>query len=168
MSSASWLALGALAIVVVATIVRSASRRAEAQLSGVRQEMQNSLAAHSHAVAAQISQQISHLTQAVTQQLGQVRQELQNGVASTGQLASQGQREAAEPLKAATALVAQMRQRRQNTAEGQQASQDLSKAAQTLQSVLGGAKTRGALGEVTLDRMLGDALPQSAYAVQYR
>lgn len=31
-----------------------------------------------------------------------------------------------------------------------------------------GAKTRGTLGEVTLERLLGDALPQNAYATQYR
>jgi DNA recombination protein RmuC len=49
-----------------------------------------------------------------------------------------------------------------------QTSQDLSKAAQTLQAVLGGAKTRGTLGEVTLDRLLADALPQSAYSTQFR
>ena len=165
MSSASWLAIGALEIVVVAVIVRSASRRAEAQLSGVRQEMQNSLAAHSQAVAAQISQQISHLTQAVTQQLGQVRQELQNGVASTGQLASQAQREVAQQLQSSTDVLLQMSQR---IGEVHQTSQDLSKAAQTLQSVLGGAKTRGTLGEVALDRLLADALPQAAYSTQHR
>jgi DNA recombination protein RmuC len=34
--------------------------------------------------------------------------------------------------------------------------------------VLGGAKTRGALGEVALERMLEDALPRSAYEAQYR
>ena len=37
-----------------------------------------------------------------------------------------------------------------------------------MQSVLGGAKTRGTLGEVTLERLLGDALPQGAYSTQYR
>jgi DNA recombination protein RmuC len=165
MSSAFWLAIGVLAILVVASLVWSASRRSEAQLSGVRQEMQNSLAAQSQAVTAQISQQISHLTQAVTQQLGQVRLELQNGVASTGHLASQAQREVAQQLQSSTDVLLQMSQR---IGEVHQTSQDLSRAAQTLQSVLGGAKTRGTLGEVALDRLLGDALPQGAYSTQYR
>ena len=49
-----------------------------------------------------------------------------------------------------------------------QTSQDLSKSAQTLQSVLGGAKTRGTLGEVRWNGLLQDALPQSAYETQYR
>ena len=56
----------------------------------------------------------------------------------------------------------------QKIGEVQQTSQDLSKATQTLQSVLGGAKTRGTLGEVALERLLADALPQSAYSTQYR
>src|SRR3984893_11271758 len=160
-----WPAIGILSIVVIAIIAWSAGRRSDVELSGVRQEMQNSLVAQGQAVTAQISQQINHLTQAVTQQLGQVRQELQNGVASTGQLASQAQREVAQQLQSSTDVLLQMSQR---IGEVQQTSQDLSKAAQTLQSVLGGAKTRGALGEVTLDRLLADALPQAAYSTQHR
>ena len=56
----------------------------------------------------------------------------------------------------------------QKIGQVQQTSQDLSKATQTLQSILGGAKTRGTLGEVTLERLLQDALPQAAYATQHR
>ncbi len=152
---------GILAIVIVAVIVSSASRRSEAQLSAVRQEMQGSLAAQGQAAASQMN----HLMQTVTQQLGQVRQELQSGVASTGQLATEAQREVARRLQSSTDALLQMSQR---IGEVHQTSQDLSKAAQTLQSVLGGAKTRGTLGEVTLERLLEDALPQNAYTVQYR
>src|SRR3984885_3311895 len=119
--------------------------------------MQNSLSAHSQAVGSQLSQ----LAQSMTQQLGQVRSELQTGVASSGQLASEAQREVAQRLQSSTEALLQISQR---IGEVHQTSQDLSKAAQVLQSVLGGAKTRGTLGEVTLDRLLGDALPQAAYA----
>jgi DNA recombination protein RmuC len=160
MNPVLWLALGAVAA-VIAGIVWSAGRRAEAQLSAVRQEMQNSLASQNQAVASQIN----HLTQALTQQLGQVRQELQSGVASTGQLASQAQQDVAQRLQSSTEALLQMTQK---IGEVHQTSQDLSKAAQTLQSVLGGAKTRGTLGEVTLDRLLADALPKHAYATQFR
>ncbi|MFZ3201545.1 MAG: DNA recombination protein RmuC [Candidatus Acidiferrales bacterium] len=156
-----WLGAGILAVVIVALIVWSASRRSEAQLSAVRQEMQGSLAAQGQASAAQMN----HLMQTVTQQLGQVRQELQTGVASTGQLATEAQKEVAKRLQSSTDALLQMSQR---IGEVHQTSQDLSKAAQTLQSVLGGAKTRGTLGEVTLERLLEDALPQNAYTVQYR
>jgi DNA recombination protein RmuC len=157
----AWLALGLLAAVIVGAIAWSASRRSEAQLSAVRQEMQISLAAQGQAVGAQIN----NLVLAMTQQLGQVRQELQSGVASTGQLASDAQRDVAQRLQSSTEALLQMSEK---IGEMHQSSLDLSKATQTIQSVLGGAKTRGTLGEVTLERLLGDALPQSAYSTQHR
>ncbi len=156
-----WLAAGVAGIVIVALMLRAASRRSETQLTAVRQEMQSSLAAQLQAVAGQLN----HLMQGVTQQLGQVRQELMTGVTSTGQLNADAQRDVAKQLKSSTDALVQMSQK---VGEMQQTSQDLSKATQTLQSVLGGAKTRGTLGEVTLERLLADALPQTAYATQYR
>ncbi len=156
-----WIAASMLAISVVAILVWSVSRRSAADLTAVRQEMQASLATHSQNMVAQINQ----LMQSVTQQLGQVRQELQTGVATTGNLATQAQRDVAQQLQSSTHMLLQMQQR---IGEVYQTSQDLTRATQTLQSVLGGAKTRGSLGEITLDRILEDALPQSAYAMQYR
>src|SRR5271155_1377077 len=156
-----WLAAGVIGIALVALMLRASSRRSEAQLTAVRQEMQSSLAAQLQAVAGQLN----HLMQSVTQQLGQVRQELQTGVASTGQLNAEAQRDVAQQLKSSTDALAQMHQK---VGELQQTSQDLSKATQTLQSVLGGAKTRGSLGEIALEGLLADALPQAAYATQYR
>ncbi|MGD0964058.1 MAG: DNA recombination protein RmuC [Candidatus Acidiferrales bacterium] len=161
MNPAVWLAIGFLAAGIVGAIAWSASRRSEVQLSAVRQEMQSSLAAQGQNVTAQIN----NLVQAMTQQLGQVRQELQSGVASTGQLATDAQRDVAQRLQSSTDVLLQMSQK---IGEVHQTSQDLSRATQTLQSVLGGAKTRGTLGEVTLERLLVDALPQGAYSMQYR
>jgi DNA recombination protein RmuC len=156
-----WIAAIALAILVVAIVVWLVGRRSAADLTAVRQEMQASLATQTQNMAAQIN----HLMQSVTQQLGQVRQELQTGVATTGNLATQAQRDVAQQLQSSTNMLLQMQQR---IGEVYQTSQDLTKATQTLQSVLGGAKTRGSLGEVTLERILEDALPQSAYAIQFR
>jgi DNA recombination protein RmuC len=156
-----WLAAGAIGIVIVALMLRSASRRSEDQLSATRQEMQTSLATQLQAVTGQLN----HAMQSVTQQLGQVRQELQTGVAASGQLATEAQREVSLQLKSSTDALIQMSQK---VGQMQQTSQDLSKATQTLQSVLGGAKTRGSLGEVALESMLADALPQAAYSTQYR
>ncbi len=161
MNSIVWLAAGVIGIALVALMLRASSRRSEAQLSAVRQEMQSSLATQLQSVAGQLN----HLMQSVTQQLGQVRQELQTGVASTGQLAADAQREVSQQLKSSTDALVQMSQK---VGEMQQTSQDLSKATQTLQSVLGGAKTRGSLGEIALEGLLADALPQAAYATQYR
>jgi DNA recombination protein RmuC len=156
-----WLAIGITAAILVGIIAWSAARHSEAQIAAARVELQNSLATQGQTVTAQIN----HLLQTVTQQLGQVRQELQSGVASTGQLATQAQRDVAQRLQSSTDVLLQMNQK---IGEVHQSSQDLSKAAQTLQSVLGGAKTRGTLGEVALERLLEDALPRSAYETQYR
>lgn len=161
MNSAAWLAIGALALVIVAIAVWYADRRSDTQLSAVRQEMQSSLAAQVQLVTSQLN----FLTESLTQQLGQVRQELQAGVSSTGQLATQAQREVAQRLQSSTEVLLQMSEK---IGEVHQTSQDLSKAAETLQSVLGGAKTRGSLGEVTLERLLEDALPRAAYETQFR
>src|SRR6202795_1498451 len=160
MSPIVWLILGLVAIGVVAAIVWSAARRADAQLSAVRQEMQNSLAAQGQSVNAQIN----HLMQAVTMQLGQVRQELQTGVASSGKLASDAQIAMAQQLQSSNETI---RKISMQIAEVQQAGNAMSQSAQTLQNVLGGAKTRGVLGEVVLERLLQDALPRSAYETQY-
>ncbi len=165
MSVAVWIVAAVVVIAIAVLVAWSAARRTEMQLSAVRQEMQNSLAAQAQAVATQMGQQISQLAQSVTQQLGQVRQELQTGVASTGQLASSAQREVAQRLQSSTEALLQMSQQ---IGEVQRTSVELSQTAQTLQSVLGGAKTRGTLGEITLERLLQDALPQTAYATQYR
>ncbi|HVB87960.1 MAG TPA: DNA recombination protein RmuC [Candidatus Dormibacteraeota bacterium] len=158
-----WIAGAVIVIVIVAAIIWSAGagRRAEQQIAATRQELQSSLATQTQGMSAQLNQ----LMQSVTQQLGQVRQELQAGVASSGQLATEAQREVARRLQSSTDQLIQMSQQ---IGEVQKSSQDLSQAAQTLQSVLGGAKTRGTLGEVTLERLLTDALPRNAYEMQYR
>jgi DNA recombination protein RmuC len=41
-------------------------------------------------------------------------------------------------------------------------------ATQTLHNILGGARSRGSLGEVVLERLLEDALPKERYKLQYR
>lgn len=161
MNLVAWLAFAILALVVIGWIAWSGSRRSESQLSSLRQEVQTSLATQNQAMTSQIS----NLVLSVTQQLGQVRQELQVGVANTSQLASDAQRDVAQKLQSSTEALLQISQR---IGQVQQTSQDLSKATQTLQSILGGAKTRGTLGEVTLERLLQDALPQSAYSTQYK
>ncbi len=157
-----WIAAGVLVIAVITVVIGwSTSRRSAAELSSVRQEMQASLSAQGQAVAAQINQ----LMQSVNQQLGQVRQELQSGVATTGSLATQAQRDVSQQLQYSTHVLLEMQQR---IGEVYQTSQDLSKATQTLQGVLGSPKTRGSMGEITLERILQDALPQKAYSMQYR
>lgn len=156
-----WVAIGLVAIVVIGAILWSAGRRSEAQLAAVRQEMQLSLTSQSQSV----NTQINHLAQTVTTQLGQVRQDLMTGVASSGKLASDAQIAMAQELRSSNETIRKMSQQ---LGEVQQAGKEFSQATQTLQTILGGAKTRGTLGEVALERLLQDALPRSAYDVQHR
>ncbi|MGA7854634.1 MAG: DNA recombination protein RmuC, partial [Candidatus Acidiferrales bacterium] len=161
MSPALWLIVGLVATAVIVGAVWSAARRSDAQLSAVRQEMQNSLVTQGQAV----NTQINHLMQSVTTQLGQVRQELSSGVASSGKLASDAQIAMAQQLQSSNEAI---RKISMQLAEVQLAGQEMSKSTQTLQNILGGAKTRGMLGEVVLEKLLQDALPRSAYETQYR
>jgi DNA recombination protein RmuC len=139
----------------------SLRRRTEAENSALRQEMQALASSQSQGVTAQFAQ----LTQSFTAQLAQVTQQVQTGMASVGTLATGAQQAVSDQLRASTEMLGTIRQQ---LGEVQQAGRDLSEAAQQIESVLGGAKTRGTLGEIALDRMLADALPPGAYETQYR
>jgi len=165
MSPLAWGVLVILAAAIAAFVAVSLSRRSDRDFSSLRQEMQGALTAQSQAVTAQINQQINHLAQAVTQQLGQVRQDLQSGVADSGKLAANAQRDVAQQLQSATEAV---RQVSQQLGAVQKAGDDLTKASAQLQAILGGAKSRGTLGELGLERLLEDALPQGSYSIQHR
>jgi len=153
-----------LAIVVLAgvcLVAWLAGRRTESQMAALRYEMQGTVTAQAQAMTAQIGQ----FTQAATQQLGQVRQELQSGVASSGKLALDAQRDVAARLDASTNTL---REIARQLGEVQQAGRELSTASLALQTILSGTKTRGTLGEVALERLLEDALPKAAYEPQFR
>jgi DNA recombination protein RmuC len=139
----------------------TAQRQSANQQTALRQEMQTLVATQSQALTAQLGQ----LAQAVTTQLGQVNQQLQSGMASTGTLVSGAQKDVSEQLRASTEMLGTIRQQ---LGEVKQAGSEVSEAAKQIQNVLGGAKTRGTLGEVTLERMLADTLPEASYRTQHR
>lgn len=134
---------------------------AGAEIVTLRQDMQATLVAHTQAMNSQLAQ----VTQTVLQQLGHVNSSLQDGLASSGKLVSQAQAAVATELRNSQEVLGRLGKQ---LGEIQQAGRDLSNATQTLQTVLGGAKTRGSLGEVALETLLADALPLSAYETQYR
>lgn len=130
MSPIVWVTVGILVVAAVAWVSWSATRKQDVQLASLRQEVQTTLTTQNQGIASQINS----LMLSVTQQLGQVRQELQAGVANTSQLATDAQREVAQTLQSSTEALLQMSQK---IGQVQQTSQDLSKATQTLQSILG-------------------------------
>ena len=103
--------------------------------------------------------------QTVAQRLESVTSALRDGVTNSAQIASQGQTAIATELKNTREQIGLIQKQ---IGEVQEQSRGLSQATQSLEQVLGGAKTRGLLGEVTLQRLLEDSLPASQFAMQYR
>ena len=136
----------------------------ESQMAELRRELQ-SVATNQ----AQSSGQVKAIADSVSQRLESVNTAVQEGMKGaaqvTGQITSQAQTSMAEELKNTRAQIGEIQKQ---LGEVQQAGKQMSQTAQTLESILGGAKSRGSFGEVTLERMLEDALPPSQYAMQYR
>jgi len=132
----------------------------ESQVSELRHDLQ--AIANSQ---AQSSGQVQAIAQSVTQRLESVTSALREGVTHSAQISSQGQTAIATELKNTREQIGLIQKQ---LGEVQEQSRGLSAATQSLEMVLGGAKTRGLLGEVTLQRMLEDSLPPSQFAMQYR
>jgi DNA recombination protein RmuC len=157
-----WIAAAIIAILgAFGIFVALRGRGAASAQDALRKEMQSLVAAQAQATAAQVSQ----LAQSLTAQLGQVTQQVQSGMASVGTIASSAQKAVSEQLQASTQMLTTVHQQ---IGEMQQAGHELSSAAKQIEEVLGGAKTRGTLGEVALDRILADTLPRASYETQFR
>lgn len=136
------------------------SETIETQMNELRRDLQTVATAQ-----AQAAGQITALTSSVTTRLDAVSKSLTDGVAQSADISAKSQTAMREELKSTQNLMQQIQKQ---MGEFQELSRGLSSAQQSLESVLGGAKTRGILGEVTLDRLLEDSLPASQYAIQYR
>jgi DNA recombination protein RmuC len=137
------------------------TRSARGENAALRQEMQTLVATQAQATSAQVSQ----MSQAMTSQLGQLAQQVQSGMAAAGAAASGAQKAVADQLHASTEMMGTIRQQLGHV---QEAGRELSDAARQIENVLGGAKSRGLLGEAALERLLSDALPPSSFQMQYR
>jgi DNA recombination protein RmuC len=114
---------------------------------------------------AQSAGQIQSIGQSVSQRLESVTKALHDGVTNSAQIANQGQTAIATELKNTREQIGLIQKQ---IGEVQEQSRGLSLATQSLENILGGAKTRGLLGEVTLERLLEDSLPAAQFATQYR
>lgn len=139
---------------------RKQSEAAEDQMNELRRDLQTVAQAQ-----AQAAGQISTLTSSVTTRLDAVSRSLTDGVAQSADISARGQAAMREDLRNAQGMMERVSKQ---LGEFQEVSRGLSNAQQSLESVLGGAKTRGILGEATLNRLLEDSLPSSQYATQYR
>jgi len=136
------------------------SKTIESQMNELRRDLQTMATAQ-----AQSAGQITALTSSVTTRLDSVSKSLTDGVAQSADISSKSQTAMREELKSTQGMMERIHKQ---LGEFQELSRGLSNAQQSLESVLGGVKTRGILGEVTLDRLLEDSLPRSQYGIQYR
>ncbi|MGC0772645.1 MAG: DNA recombination protein RmuC [Candidatus Acidiferrum sp.] len=132
----------------------------EGQMNELRRDLQTIGTAQ-----AQSTGQMATLGQSVSQRLESVTKALQDGVSSSAQIATQGQTAIANELKNTREQIGHIQKQ---LGEFQELGRGISSATKSLEGILGGAKTRGLLGEVTLERLLEDSLPSSQYATQYR
>jgi|HubBroStandDraft_6_1064221.scaffolds.fasta_scaffold07772_6 DNA recombination protein RmuC len=158
------------AVIVVAGLVlwlvlqTSQEQKKNALLEGQMNELRRDLQTMAMA-QAQSSGQIATIGQSVSQRLESVTKALQDGVSNSAQIATQGQTAIANELKNTREQIGHIQKQ---LGEFQELGRGISSATKSLEGILGGAKTRGLLGEVTLERLLEDSLPPSQYATQYR
>jgi DNA recombination protein RmuC len=154
-------------VIVVAALVlwlvleTSREQKKSALLEGQMNELRRDLQTIGTA-QAQSSGQIASIGQSVSQRLESVTKALQDGVSNSAQIATQGQTAIADELKNTREQIGNIQKQLGELGRG------ISSATKSLEGILGGAKTRGLLGEVTLERLLEDSLPSSQYATQYR
>jgi DNA recombination protein RmuC len=136
----------------------------ESQMTELRRELQSVATSQ-----AQSAGQVKAIADSVSLRLESVNAAVQEGMKGaaqvTGQITSQAQSVMAEELKNTRAQIGEIQKQ---LGEVQQAGKQMSQTAQTLEGILGGAKSRGSFGEVTLERLLEDSLPRSQYQMQYR
>ena len=143
---------------------RQKSGAIESQVNELRRDLQTIATSQ-----AQSTGQLETIAKNVVQRLDSVAPALQEAIKNsaqiTGQMTSDAQTKMAGELKNTRDQISQIQLQ---LGEVQQAGKQMSQTAQTLEGILGGAKSRGSLGEVTLERLLEDSLPSAQYAMQYR
>ncbi|MDA2913326.1 DNA recombination protein RmuC [Acidobacteriia bacterium AH_259_A11_L15] len=154
-----------LVAVVVAVLVGIALSRFGARMEQQGMALRDDMQAFRQEANYTIQTQMGQVVQSFNQQLDSVRTTLQQGLADSGSLAQRAQQDVGQRLAEATRAVTEITDRLGSV---QEAGRELRQTAQTLETLLSGARTRGSLGEVALERLLADAIPQDSYELQHR
>jgi DNA recombination protein RmuC len=143
---------------------RQKNEAMESQMNELRRDLQTIATSQ-----AKTTGQLETIAKSVAQRLDSftptLQEAIKNSAQITGQLTSDAQARMAGELQNAREQISEIQRQLGGV---QQASAQLSQAAKTIEGILGGAKSRGSLGEVTLERLLEDSLPPGLYAMQYR
>jgi DNA recombination protein RmuC len=164
--------IGAVILVAILVLWLALQTLQSRQKSGALESQMNELRRDLQTIAtsqAQSTGQLEAIAKSVAQRLDSVTPALQDAIKNsaqiTGQMTSDAQTKMADELKNTRDQISQIQRQ---LGEVQQAGKQMSLTAQTLEGILGGAKSRGSLGEVTLERLLEDSLPRAQYEMQYR
>lgn len=117
----------------------------------------------------QSSTKMETIASAIAERLESIPKALQDGAKNsaelTSQITSQAQSAMSIELKNTREQITQIQQQ---LGQVQQAGQQMHDTAGRLENILGGTKSRGAFGEITLERLLEDCLAPSQYSRQFR
>lgn len=140
------------------------SQALESQMNELRRDLLNL-----SSTQAQSTTKIETIAGTVASRLEAVTTALKDGVKDsaevTSKITSEAQAAMSNELKNTREQINQIQQQ---LGQVQQAGQQMFETTRTLENILGGAKSRGSLGEITLERLLEDSLPPAHYAKQYR
>jgi len=143
---------------------REKSGAIESQMNELRRDLQTIATSQASSTG-----KLEAIAKNVAQRLDSVAPALQDAIKNsaqiTGQMTSDAQTKMAGELKSTRDQISQIQR---HLGEVQEAGKQMAQATQTLESILGGAKSRGSFGEVTLERLLEDSLPSAQYVMQYR
>ena len=168
-----WIAAAFFAVVIIGLVVwvlvqNTQDQKKNEQLETQMNELRRDLLGLSTA-QTQSTTKLETIAEAVNSRLDAVttavREGGQSSVAITSKITSEAQTAMATELKNTREQISQMQRQ---IGEVQQAGAQMHQTAQTLENILGGTKSRGSLGEVTLERLLEDALPRALYDIQHR
>jgi len=159
-----FVALLVLWLILQSSQSRQKSEAIESQMNELRRDLQSVATAQ-----AKSTGQLETIAKGVAQRLDSVTPALQDAIRNsaqiTGQMTSDAQTKMADELKNTREQISEIQKQ---LGAVHLAGQQMSQTAQTLEGILGGAKSRGSFGEVTLERLLEDSLPSSQYEMQYR
>jgi DNA recombination protein RmuC len=170
---AIWIIAALVAAVVIGLVVwvlvqNTQDQKKNEQLESQMNELRRDLLGLSTS-QAQSAATMQTIGDTVATRLESVTKALQEGIRdstqTTSQITSQAQNAMSTELKNTREQISQVQTQ---LGELQQSSQHMQQATQTLEHILGGTKSRGSFGEVTLERLLEDCLHRSQYSTQFR
>ncbi len=168
-----WIAASLVALLVVGLIVwvlvqntqdQKKNEQLETQMNELRRDLfgLSTSQAQSSAKLETIADTVASRLEAVTTA---VREGVQGSAEVTARITSEAQSAMSTELKNTREQINQIQRQ---LGEVQQAGAQMQDTARSLEQILGGAKSRGILGEATLERLLEDSLPRTQYEMQHR